>query len=564
MFLTIRNLTKMYGPALILDDVSLIVNAGERVGLVGANGVGKSTLLNIILGDAEADAGTVVFAPRIEHGYLAQQPATLPGQTIEAVLWDSQRQLRHIQARLDALAAMMSSAQDERLAAILAEYGALAERFEHRGGYAIDHTIDYVLAGLGLSHLPRDRSVEQISGGEKTRLGLAALLISAPDLLLLDEPTNHLDFAAVAWLETFLRERRGAVLTISHDRQFLNRIATTIVEIDEHTHKARTYAGNYDAFLAQKQLERRRWEEEYQRQQAEIGELQQRMKAQNQWVGHNRPASDGDKLAYKAAGERVASTISRNLRAAELALQRILADPIPEPPQPLVFKPAFQPVKSASARALIVEQVSHWYGERQVLDQISFEVYPNSRILLLGPNGTGKTTLLNLLAGLIQPQRGSVQTGAGVAIGYLRQESQRDHAQRTIFEAYREGMIGFPSAIMNDLLAWGLFSYDETTRRLADVSMGQYHKLQIARLMAAKANLLLLDEPTNHVSFEVLEQFEAALHHFPGPVIAVSHDRWFIRHFRGAIWLLDRGRLIIDREQVLARLPALDLGEQSF
>ena len=558
MLLSIRNISKTYGMTIVLDGVSAIINAGERVGLVGANGVGKSTLLNIVTGQIAPDAGTVTFAPHTEWGYVAQKLAALPGQTIEDVLWQAQRFLRATQQRLDELIAAMQISSGADLDRVLAEYGLLAERFEARGGYEIDHTIEYVLAGLGLSHVPRDRAVAQLSGGEKTRVSLGALLISRPDLLLLDEPTNHLDFAAVAWLERFLSEQRGAVLVVSHDRQFLNRIATSIIEIDEHTHRAKAYPGNYAAYVLAKQAEQRRWQEEYTRQQAEIKELQQRTKAQNQRVGHNRQSSDNDKLAYKAAGERVASTISRNVRAAEVALHRILADPIPEPPQPLVFKPAFNPTTSASDRALIVEHVSHRFGERLILDDLHFEVYSNSRILIIGPNGAGKTTLFNLLAGQIAPQTGRISVAPSITIGYLRQENPRERPDRTLFEMYRETMIGFPSDLINELLAWGLFSYEETTRRVGDVSMGQFHKLLIARLMADRANLLLLDEPTNHVSFAVLEQFEAALHDFSGPIIAVSHDRWFIKRFAGTLWLLHEGRLITNRAQVLALVEGLE------
>lgn len=558
MLLSIRNISKTYGMTIVLDGVSAIINAGERVGLVGANGVGKSTLLNIVTGQIAPDAGTVTFAPHTEWGYVAQKLAALPGQTIEDVLWQAQRFLRAAQQRLDELTAAMQISSGADLDRVLAEYGLLAERFEARGGYEIDHTIEYVLAGLGLSHVPRDRAVAQLSGGEKTRVSLGALLISRPDLLLLDEPTNHLDFAAVAWLERFLSEQRGAVLVVSHDRQFLNRIATSIIEIDEHTHRAKAYPGNYAAYVLAKQAEQRRWQEEYTRQQAEIKELQQRTKAQNQRVGHNRQSSDNDKLAYKAAGERVASTISRNVRAAEVALHRILADPIPEPPQPLVFKPAFNLTTSASDRALIVEHVSHRFGERLILDDLHFEVYSNNRILIIGPNGAGKTTLFNLLAGQIAPQTGRISVAPGITIGYLRQENPRERPDRTLFEMYRETMIGFPSDLINELLAWGLFSYEETTRRVGDVSMGQFHKLLIARLMADRANLLLLDEPTNHVSFAVLEQFEAALHDFSGPIIAVSHDRWFIKRFAGTLWLLHEGRLITNRAQVLALVEGLE------
>lgn len=539
MLLDIRHVAKTFGSVTVLNDISLILNAGERIGVVGANGVGKSTLLHIINGTLEADSGSITFAPHVEHGFLHQQ-MQLHGQTIQAVLWDAQRTMRELQTELDHLASMMNH---DASPTMLQRYGDLAERFEQRGGYEIDFRMAQVLSGLGLDHLDRETPVERLSGGEKTRLGLAALLLSAPDVLLLDEPTNHLDVHALEWLETYLIEQRGGMITVSHDRQFLNRIATSIIEIDEHSHETKTYAGNYDAYAAAKQTERHRWAEEYERQQEQIKALQQRIKTASTSVAHNRSPKDGDKFIYNAKGENVATAVSRNIRSAEQELARIQADPIPEPPEPLVFKPRFDPTTSGSDRVLIGEDLSYRFGERVLFEHVDCEVYPLSRIVLTGANGAGKTTLLNLLAGQLPLQTGTIRLAPNITLGLLAQEYQRADPHLSLLDVYRAQRQGFDKDVINELIWSGLFKYDEIQRPVGSVSVGQYHKLQLAFLLAHKANVLLLDEPTNHFSFDVLEQLEAALRSFRGAIIAISHDRRFIQQFGGEQWHLANGRL---------------------
>ncbi|HEY1011849.1 MAG TPA: ABC-F family ATP-binding cassette domain-containing protein, partial [Herpetosiphonaceae bacterium] len=551
--------SKAYGAATVLDSISALVNRGERVGLVGANGSGKSTILKLITGEIEPDAGSVTIPPGVTLGYLPQVLAAAgedgAGQTVGGLLAEAQAELRAMARRIDELAGLMGQLAGPALEPVLVEYGQLAERFEQRGGYELDHQLDLVLEGLAIAYLDRDQPVATLSGGEKTRLGLAALLLSAPDLLLLDEPTNHLDGPALGWLERHIREHRGALLAVSHDRAFLNATATAILELDEHSHRLKRYAGDYDAYLAQKRQERLDWAESYERQQAEIKQLRQRMKDAATQVGHNRPPSDGDKLGYKAAGARVQSTVARNIRAAEQLLGRILDDPIPEPPEPLRFQPRFNPQETVNQVALELSGAAVAFeGGPPLLRGVDLTVYTRSRILIVGGNGAGKSTLLNLLAGALPTDApgvaGTRRLAPKMSVGYLAQEERPPDPELSLFEAFRAGLQGFKHEQMTLLMHYGLFAYDETDRRLGALSAGQYRKLQIARLMAERANLLLLDEPTNHISFDVLEQLEAALDAFPGPVVAVSHDRWFIERFRGDVWLLRDGRLSDSRAEI--------------
>jgi macrolide transport system ATP-binding/permease protein len=293
MTLVVQHLSKTFGINTVLDDVSFSVAAGDRVGVVGMNGVGKSTLLSILSGQEPLDAGTITLDTGNELAYLPQATPVFFGRTIDDLILESVGSLRQLEARMRELEAQMASADEAAMPALLEEYAQVSTRFQDRGGYELDYRIDVILAGLGIAHLPRSREVETLSGGEKARVGLATLLLRSPDVLLLDEPTNHLDVAALEWLEGYLAGYAGALLVVSHDRQFLNRVATRIFEIDEHSHQLKKYEGNYDAYTAARAAERARWEEDYERQQEEIKALRLRMRETSRQVAHNRMPKDG-------------------------------------------------------------------------------------------------------------------------------------------------------------------------------------------------------------------------------------------------------------------------------
>ncbi|HLX56645.1 MAG TPA: ABC-F family ATP-binding cassette domain-containing protein [Ktedonobacteraceae bacterium] len=542
--LFVRNLFKAFGAITVLEDISFVINSGDRVGVVGPNGVGKTTLLSILVGQETLDAGSFLFAPSTEAGYLPQTTPEFYGRTMQDLILQSLGNLRQLEERMHSLEAAMSAAAGEQLARLIEEYDLVSTRFQDRGGYDIDHKIDAILDGLRIAYIARDRPMQTLSGGEKARIGLATLLLRSPDILLLDEPTNHLDVASLEWLETYLARYQGAVLLVSHDRQFLNRAVNQIFEIDEHAHHLKKYEGNYDAYVLARTAERAKWEENYERQQEEIKELRKRVRDTGRNVAHNRPPRDGDKLAYNFFGGRVQNTISRNVRAAEEQLRRIEEDPIPKPPGLMQVNAFFNTEPLQSEIAINVNQVTKCWGAQCVLRDVSFTVSSGARILLAGPNGAGKTTLLRLIMGLEQPDQGSINIVESARIGYLPQDPHLD-ATKTVIESYRYGQVGYEAEFVGRLIGYGLFRLEDMHKRVEQLSLGQRRKLEIARLMAAGPNVLLLDEPTNYISLDVLEAFEAAMLDFPGPVIAVSHDRWFIQRFGGVTWTLVDGKLVL-------------------
>ncbi len=536
MILTVRNLTKSYGAITVLNDISFVVNQQERVGIVGANGVGKSTLLRLLTGEEESDGGVISYAPEVEVGYLPQTTPDFHGRSIEDLILESVGNLRQLEQRMRTLEAAMATASEERLPAQLEEYSLVSTRFQDRGGYELDYKIESIMEGLRIAYLPREQEVATLSGGEKARVGLATLLLRSPDILLLDEPTNHLDFASMEWLESYLAGYSGAAVLVSHDRQFLNKAVNRIFELDDYEHHLKQYTGNYDAYVQARAAERAKWEEDYERQQEEIKELRKRIRESARQVGHGyRPPRDNDKTARFFFAQRVDSAISRNVRAAEEQLKRIEANPIPKPPELLQVNSHINSAGIASQVVIQLAQVSKSYGERTLFHNLDLLVTPQARIMLIGPNGAGKTTLLRIIMGLEAPDAGTVQVASGARIGYLPQEPDTLDLNKTVIETYRYGQVGYEGEFIGRLLGYGLFRLEDMPKKVGQLSIGQRRKLEIARLMAAGPNVLLLDEPTNYISLDVLEAFEAAVLAFPGPVIAISHDRWFIQRFGGEV-----------------------------
>jgi macrolide transport system ATP-binding/permease protein len=543
MVITITNISKAYGMHPVLKGVSFTLNAGERIGLVGANGVGKSTLLKILTGDLRADEGSITLAAGARLGYLVQVIVAAEGQTFGDMIAAAQSHVRALEGQMRALEDDLTRVSGDALTAALAAYGEVSEQFEHAGGYQAEAQAEAVLTGLGVGHLPRDRTLATLSGGEKTRAALALLLLGAPDVLLLDEPTNHLDFASLDWLESYLSAYRGAALIVSHDRHFLNGTVTAIVEIDEHERTAKRYTGDYDAYHAAKQKERRAWEQNYARQQEEIQALSLEAKETSRRNNNYRTHTDSDKFIRNDKIATHAHTVSRRVRAAEEKLERILANPIPQPPAPLRFDPRFDPDALRGHLPLVISGVGRAFGERAILREVSFTVGPHSRIVLAGPNGAGKSTLLRIIAGVERADSGVVYRNPAVRIGYLDQEGMTFDPALTLFEAYSAGLEGSEQQRKTALIKSGLFRYEDFERPVSGLSSGQRRKLQIARLIGERSNLLLLDEPTNYVSFDVLEGLEAALRDFPGPIIAATHDRRFMQGFGGEVYALADGTM---------------------
>lgn len=541
--LVVRNLSKSYGAIRVLEDVSCVINREERVGLVGTNGVGKSTLLKILVGQETADGGSFAFAPATQVGYLPQTTPDFYGRTIDDLLREALGGLRQLEEHMRQLEIAMAQAGGAELAALIEEYGLVSTKFQDSGGYDLDYQVETIMAGLRLAYLAREREVATLSGGEKERLGLATLLLRSPDLLLLDEPTNHLDVASMEWLESYLARYKGAMLIVSHDRQFLNRAVNRIFEIDEHSHHLKKYEGNYDAYMQAKEAERVAWEEAYERQQEEIKELRKVIRETGRQVGHaNRAPRDNDKYAVHFFAQRTQSAVARRVHAAEEQLKRIEANAVPKPPRLTQITSYFTGELLQSPVVIAAAHLSKSYGETCILRDLNLELAADARILLSGPNGAGKTTLLRIIMGLEEPDEGAVRVVAGARIGYLPQEPLMNPA-RTVLETYRYGQVGYEEEFIARLIGYGLFRLEDMHKAVGQLSTGQRRKLEIVRLMAERPNVLLLDEPTNYVSLDVLEAFESAVHNFPGPVIAVSHDRWFMQRFKGTTWEFAGGRL---------------------
>jgi macrolide transport system ATP-binding/permease protein len=549
MHLSISSVTKNYEPLTILRDVSFVVSDGERIGLVGANGSGKSTLLRILAGEIPPDSGQVVIPAGVRSGYLPQDPPEPEGATIADLILQSAGGVRELETRLRELEELMAMADPDAFDTISTEYSDVLERFERSGGYDIDYRIDQVSDGLRIGHLPRERAFSSLSGGEKARVLLAALLLASPDVLLLDEPTNHLDFASIRWLEEYLATHRGILIVVSHDRHFLNQTVARIIEIDEHSHQIRDYPGSYDEYSAERERNRQRWEEDFAEQQDELSDLRRVIRQVRAGVDRKAPPPrDGDKNILEAHKARADKTSSKNIRVLEERLRRIEESPIPRPSVMMRMKPRLDGDDLQSEEIVRFDRVSVAFDGHAVLRDVSFTVSRGDRIVLVGGNGAGKSTLLNLIAGRIEPDSGTVYVAGGARTGYLDQAVSGFGAGRTVLEVYREGLAGLEHELISDLIRHGLFTYDDLAKLIDQLSSGQRRKLQIARLVAEQVNFLLLDEPTNHLSFDVLEEFEQAIGEFSGPVLAASHDRYFIERFGGNIWEVVNGS-VVERHQ---------------
>ena len=545
MLLGVSQVSYAFGTTLVLDDVSFHLNPGERAGLVGANGSGKTTLLKIITGDLECQTGVVNVQRDVIVGYLSQhEPDVPPETTIDDLILLALGDLQDIQRRLRALETAMADPVAD-FDAVTTEYAELQERFEARGGYDLDHRIDIVLAGLGLAHIDRGRRYTTLSGGEGQRVQLAILLLQSPDLLLLDEPTNHLDFASIDWLSEYLADYGGGVLAVSHDRHFLNRSVNRILAIDEFDHQLRVYHGDYDDYRRQREREIEQYEAAYDAQQHEINELRRSINTTRSSLDRKPPPRrDPDKTIYDAQAEKAQHTVGKTVGWMRERLRRLEADPLPRPPERIEIRTDLGNDRLMSSEVVRLHGVSKAYGEDAVLRDVDFTLRRDETAVIIGQNGAGKTTLLEIICDRLEADTGEINLAPTASIAYLDQHTRDLPNDWTVLDAYRDGRIEYEHDLIRELLRHGLFRIDDIEKRVGDLSLGQRRKLQLARLIASDHNVLVIDEPTNHLSLDVLEAFERALQAFPGPVIAVSHDRWFIERSGGRVWELTSGRLI--------------------
>ncbi|MEU5650698.1 ribosomal protection-like ABC-F family protein [Streptomyces pseudogriseolus] len=522
--LSVKDVTKSYGPRTVLDQVSLTVRPGERAAVVGENGAGKSTLLRLLAGAETPDDGDITVAFPGGCGHLTQTPALAPDRTVQDAVDHALAPLRALERRLRAAEERLGEASEAELAA----YGDLLSAYEQRDGYRADARVDAAMHGLGLAGVTRDRLLGSLSGGEQSRLALACVLAADPELLLLDEPTNHLDASAVRWLEERLRGHRGTVVAVTHDRPFIERIATTILEVDRDTRSVRRYGDGWAGYRAAKAAARRRAEQAHTEWLEEVARTEELLES----AGRRLSTTGGDpRQGFGKHRRSHEAKLGGQVRAVRERLARLRRTPVPAPPEPLRFTaaPATAGDPPASDTVLAeLEEVA--VGERLRLDG-RLTVEPGQRLLVTGENGAGKSTLLRVLAGDLEPDAGVARRPA--RIGYLPQELPVRVGRLPLLAAFAARRPGPLEEHRDTLLSLGLFREEDVTVPVAALSAGQQRRLQIARLVTRPADLLVLDEPTNHVALDLVEDLEAALAAYPGAVVAVSHDRGFRARFRG-------------------------------
>lgn len=542
--LRLENIQKYYGAKLILDAINLNLKQQDRAVLVGENGVGKSTLARIILGHERYEKGKIKFAPHTQIGYLPQEVEVSAGITVRDYIEQTMGELNRIRDRLRELEAQMANPDD--LDAVLTEYGQLQELFEQRGGYTLDSRLDQIFDGLDLRHIDQARQMVSLSGGEKTRVGLAALLLQAPDLLILDEPTNHLDFVGLTWLEGYLLTYPNALLMITHDRRFINKVATHILDLSAVTHSLTVYHGNYDEYIEQREHQYQQEVEAYHAQVNQMKRLQQLMKKESYGHRKAKKLTDGDKAIKFAREQQVAQTVSKAVRSVRTQLDTLEANKLANPRHVWHIKFEFNPEPLISTEPIQLEELMMCYGERTIFQDVSVILKKGERVALVAPNGAGKTTLLRLIMREHQATHGQVKVMPSAKLGYLDQEGETLDQDQNVVDVLREIRAEADDALLTRLHRSGLFRDAHlSSKTVADLSLGQQRKLGLACLIHSQANVLLLDEPTNHLDLMSLEALEKSLLHFEGAILAATHDRWFIDNVATQIWRLDNGRLLV-------------------
>jgi len=553
--LQVSHVSRTFGVQTVLDDVSFIVNRGDRVGLVGPNGCGKSTLLRIISGQERPDSGRVSLEPGVSVGYLAQGLDASFGDTVGQVVrsgipgWSAARQ------RVDDLAARMAETGTAISADLLEAYGEALIQFEALGGYGIEYRVDTVLAGLGLAGVEPDRPVAQLSGGQRTRVGLARLLVAEPGLLLLDEPTNHLDIEALEWLEQFARDYDGAALIVSHDRTFLDNTVTRIVALDDRTHHTTECAGNYSDYEMAKLGEMEAQWSAWQDQQVEIARLQMAARRLRDIARFKvgGKGDSGDKFARGFFANRAKGAVAR-AKHIEERLQKLLEEgTVDKPKQHWQMKLEFGPMTRGGQTALTLNNLGHSFGAGFLFRHVDLTLRRGERIALIGPNGAGKTTLLRIIVGELEPAEGEVRQGASVRLGYMPQEQNTLDAGSTPL-GVALSISPMSETEARNFLHYFLFEGDEVFTPVSKLSFGERARLILAKLVLEGSNCLVLDEPINHLDIPSRERFEAALDAFPGAILVAAHDRAFIDRFATGIWAVDAAsgaiRRFIDRDEL--------------
>ena len=504
MILACQNINKAFGTNVILKDASFHIEEKEKAAIVGINGAGKSTLLKIIMKQIPADSGEVILAKDRTIGYLAQHEAVSSGNTIYEELLEVKQDIFELERHIRTLELQMKSQSGGELEQTLELYNRLNTEFEQKNGYACKSEIVGVLKGLGFTEDEFSKQVDTLSGGQKTRVALGKLLLAKPDLILLDEPTNHLDMQSIAWLENFLINYSGAVIIVAHDRYFLNRVVSKVIEIDHA--KAITFLGNYSAYSEKK---------------AQLRDSQ--LKA---WMNQQREIKHQQEVIDKLKSFNREKSIKRaESREKMLEKMEVLDRPDTEVQE---LKLSLEPRFPSGNDVLRVEGLAKSFGDHTLFTDLDFEIKRGERVALIGNNGTGKTTILKIINQLLAADAGSFTLGSKVCIGYYDQEHHVLHMEKTLFEEISDDYPTLTNTEIRNVLAAFLFTGDDVFKRISDLSGGERGRVSLAKLMLSEANFLILDEPTNHLDILSKEILEQALNRYTGTVFYVSHDRYFI------------------------------------
>ena len=504
MILACQNICKAFGDNEVLKNASFHIEEREKAAIVGINGAGKSTLLKIIMGEMTADDGQTIINKGASIGYLAQHQEMQSGNTIFDELLTVKQDVLDLEARIRSMELSMKQVQGAELQELMDQYARLSHEFEQKNGYAWKSEITGVLKGLGFTEEDFSKHVDTLSGGQKTRVSLGKLLLSKPDIIMLDEPTNHLDMGSITWLETFLMNYQGAVLIVSHDRYFLNRVVAKVIEIDQG--QVTTFMGNYSDYSQKKAMLREAQMQAYLNQQREI-------KHQEEVIAKLKSFNREKSIKRAESREKMLDKLEVLDKPTEVKADMHIE---------------LEPRVVSGNDVLTVLGLSKAFPSQTLFTDIDFEIKRGERVALIGSNGTGKTTILKILNQVIPADAGEVHLGSRVQIGYYDQEHHVLHMEKTVFEELSDAYPTLTNTKIRNVLAAFLFTGDDVFKRIKDLSGGERGRVSLAKLMLSEANFLILDEPTNHLDIVSKEVLEDALNHYTGTVLFVSHDRYFI------------------------------------
>jgi len=520
MILSCHNISKSFGVESILENVSFLINEHEKAAIVGINGAGKSTLLKIIIGELSADTGEVIFAKGTTFGYLSQHQDLVSERSVYDEMLSVKAELLRKEQAMRKLEQDMKSAEGDALEQMLSSYTRLTHEFEQEEGYAYRSKVVGVLKGLGFSEEDFGKCIATLSGGQKTRLALGRLLLLNPDLILLDEPINHLDMNSIAWLETYLLNYSGAVIIVAHDRYFMDRIVTKVIELDNK--QARMFTGNYSQYAEKKEQLRAIKIQHYLNQQREI-------KHQEEVIAKLRSFNREKSIKRAESREKMLDKIERIEKPTTVDSKMRLK---------------LEPNITSGNDVLYAADLSKSFGDQELFRGVGLDIKRGERVAIIGGNGTGKTTLLKIITGLLEPDSGEIRTGVKVHVGYYDQEQQVLHADKTIFDEIQDEYPYLTNTAVRNVLAAFLFTNDDAFKLVKDLSGGERGRVSLAKLMLSEANFLILDEPTNHLDIVSKEILENALNSYTGTILFVSHDRYFINKTATRILDLTRGTLV--------------------